>query len=98
MPGIRPGEIHTPWHEFWRRFRRQPVAMGAGIFVLLLIAVAIVAPWIAPYDAENDFDYDRLNEGPSLVHWFGVDSWDGIFSAGCWSGRRSRWPPGYWRC
>ncbi|MFO5677045.1 hypothetical protein ACLBQS_27535, partial [Klebsiella pneumoniae] len=30
MPGIRPGEIHTPWHEFWRRFRRQPVAMGAG--------------------------------------------------------------------
>ncbi|PLL33704.1 glutathione ABC transporter permease GsiD, partial [Klebsiella pneumoniae] len=27
MPGIRPGEIHTPWHEFWRRFRRQPVAM-----------------------------------------------------------------------
>ena len=61
-------------HEFWRRFRRQPVAMGAGIFVLLLIAVAIVAPWIAPYDAENYFDYDRLNEGPSLVHWFGVDS------------------------
>ena len=48
--------------------------MGAGIFVLLLIAVAIVAPWIAPYDAENYFDYDRLNEGPSLVHWFGVDS------------------------
>ncbi|WP_306668000.1 glycine cleavage T C-terminal barrel domain-containing protein, partial [Klebsiella aerogenes] len=41
---------------------------------LLLIAVAIVAPWIAPYDAENYFDYDRLNEGPSLVHWFGVDS------------------------
>ena len=67
MPGIRPGEIHTPWHEFWRRFRRQPVAMGAGIFVLLLIAVAIVAPWIAPYDAENYFDYDRLNEGPSLA-------------------------------
>ena len=41
MPGIKPGQIRTPWHEFWRRFRRQPVAMGAGIFVLLLIAVAI---------------------------------------------------------
>ena len=39
MPGIKPGQIRTPWHEFWRRFRRQPVAMGAGIFVLLLIAV-----------------------------------------------------------
>lgn len=74
MPGVKPGQIRTPWHEFWRRFRRQPVAMAAGIFVLLLIVVAIIASWIAPYDAENYFDYDRLNEGPSMVHWFGVDS------------------------
>ncbi len=74
MPGVKPGQIRTPWHEFWRRFRRQPVAMAAGLFVLLLIIVAIIAPWIAPYDAENYFDYDRLNEGPSMVHWFGVDS------------------------
>ena len=36
MPGIRPGEIHTPWHEFWRRFRRQPVALGAGVLIILL--------------------------------------------------------------
>ncbi len=74
MPGVKPGQIRTPWHEFWRRFRGQPVAMGAGIFVLLLIAVAIVAPWIAPFDAENYFDYDRLNDGPSMMHWLGVDS------------------------
>lgn len=74
MPGVKPGQIRTPWHEFWRRFRRQPVAMAAALFVLLLIIVAIIAPWIAPYDAENYFDYDRLNEGPSMVHWFGVDS------------------------
>lgn len=70
--------------------------MGAGIFVLLLIAVAIVAPWIAPYDAENYFDYDRLNEGPSLVHWFGVDS-TGYFQP-VLVGAQIRWPPGYWRC
>ncbi len=74
MPGIRPDHIRTPWVEFWRRFRRQPVAMVAGLFVLLLILVAIIAPWIAPFDAENYFDYDRLNDGPSMMHWFGVDS------------------------
>ncbi len=32
------------------------------------------ARWLTPYDAENYFDYDSLNNGPSLQHWFGVDS------------------------
>ncbi|ECY3858191.1 glutathione ABC transporter permease GsiD, partial [Salmonella enterica subsp. enterica serovar Enteritidis] len=36
--------------------------------------VAIFARWLTPYDAENYFDYDSLNNGPSLQHWFGVDS------------------------
>ncbi|MEM5456831.1 glutathione ABC transporter permease GsiD [Paraburkholderia phytofirmans] len=66
--------IRTPWSEFWRKFRKQHVALGAGIFVLLLITVAIIAPHIVPYDPENFFDYDALNAGPSAAHWFGVDS------------------------
>ena len=74
LPGIEPGAIRTPGREFWRRFRHQPVAIAAGIFVLLLVLIAAVAPWIAPFDAENYFDYERLNEGPSMMHWFGVDS------------------------
>lgn len=48
--------------------------MLAAGFVLLLIIVAIFAPWLTPYDAENYFDYESLNSGPSLQHWFGVDS------------------------
>ncbi|MFM0593911.1 glutathione ABC transporter permease GsiD [Paraburkholderia dilworthii] len=66
--------IRTPWSEFWRKFRKQHVALGAGIFVLLLIVVAIAAPHLVPYDPENFFDYDALNAGPSAAHWFGVDS------------------------
>ncbi|WP_133647701.1 glutathione ABC transporter permease GsiD [Paraburkholderia flava] len=75
-PNTAPVEraIRTPWSEFWRKFRKQHVALGAGIFVLLLIAVAIAAPHIVPYDPENFFDYDALNAGPSIAHWFGVDS------------------------
>ena len=65
--------VRTPWSEFWRKFRRQHVAMIAAGFVLLLVVVAILAPWIVPFDAENFFDYDRLNARPSLQHWFGVD-------------------------
>jgi glutathione transport system permease protein len=65
--------VRTPWTEFWRKFKKQHVAVAAGLFVLLLVVVAIFAPWIVPYDAENFFDYDRLNAMPSLQHWFGVD-------------------------
>lgn len=68
-----PGAVRTPWSEFWRKFRRQHVAVLALAFVVVLVALAILAPWIAPYDAENFFDYDRINEGPSWAHWLGVD-------------------------
>ena len=74
MPLMTENRVRTPWREFWRRFRQQPVALLAGAFVLLLIILAVIAPWIVPFDAENYFDYDRLNEGPSLLHFFGVDS------------------------
>jgi glutathione transport system permease protein len=66
--------VRTPLSEFWRKFRRQKMALAAGVFVVLLTLVAIMAPWIVPYDAENYFDYDKLNDGPSLAHWFGVDA------------------------
>ncbi|WP_425458242.1 glutathione ABC transporter permease GsiD [Collimonas rhizosphaerae] len=69
-----PSTIRTPWSEFWRKFKKQHLAVAAGCFVLFLIVVAIAAPWLTPYDAENYFDYDALNAGPSLAHWFGVDS------------------------
>ncbi|WP_237772506.1 glutathione ABC transporter permease GsiD [Herbaspirillum robiniae] len=67
-------KIRTPWREFWRKFKRQHLAMYAGAFVILLILVAIFAPLIVPFDPENFFDYDALNSPPTLVHWFGVDS------------------------
>jgi glutathione transport system permease protein len=70
---IENTSVRTPCTEFWRKFKKQHVAVAAGIFVLLLVVVAIFAPWIVPYDAENFFDYDSLNALPSLQHWFGVD-------------------------
>ncbi len=68
------GAVRSPWSEFWRKFRRQKVAVAAGIFVVALVVVAVAAPWIVPYDAEIFFDYDKLNAPPSWQHWFGVDA------------------------
>ena len=54
--------VRSPWFEFWRKFRRQRVALIAGGFVALLVLMAIAAPLIAPFDPENFFDYDNLNK------------------------------------
>jgi len=72
--GIPVVKVRTPGAEFWRRFRQQHIALIAGVIVLLLVVVAVLAPFIVPYDAENYFDYDALNAAPSAAHWFGVDS------------------------
>ena len=74
LPAVDANAVRTPWSEFWRKFAKQKVALAAGVFVVLLIVVALAAPWIVPYDAENFFDYDRLNAPPSSQHWFGVDA------------------------
>ena len=70
---VAAGAVRTPWKEFWRKFKKQHVAVIALLFVLLLVLVAVFAPQLAPFDPEEYFDYDRLNEGPSALHWFGVD-------------------------
>ena len=48
------------WASVWLRFRRDPVAVGAAIVVLLLIALALIGPWIAPADAYQSSMLKRL--------------------------------------
>lgn len=66
--------VRTPWSEFARKFKKQDLAMIAAVFVVMLVASAILAPWLVPYDPEDYFDYDALNAPPTLTHWFGVDA------------------------
>ena len=73
-PASTAATVRTPAAEFWRKFKRQRVAMAAGCFILLLVLLAVLAPWLVPFDPENYFDYDALNAPPSVQHWFGVDA------------------------
>ena len=64
--------------EFWKRFRRDRLAVfGLGVIVLFLTA-AVSAPWFAPYNPSEQF-FDGLTlEGsplpPGARFWFGTDT------------------------
>lgn len=59
-----------------RQFVRRVAMSGAGTFGIVVVVgvvlVAILAPWITPYDVAA-IDVPRRLEGPSLDHWFGTD-------------------------
>ncbi|MCP3678566.1 MAG: ABC transporter permease [Deltaproteobacteria bacterium] len=65
-------EEATPRALFWRRFKRNRLALTGGIVVLLLFIVAIASPIIAPYDP-NAIDVRNILEPPGLSHLFGTD-------------------------
>ncbi len=58
--------------DFWRRLRKKPLAMAGGVVILLMMAVAVLAPVLAPYDP-NALDISAQLTGPSAAHWFGTD-------------------------
>lgn len=48
------------WSTVWHRFRRDPVAVGALVVIVLLLLVAVFAPWIAPQDPYKGMTLRRL--------------------------------------
>ncbi|MCL5677089.1 MAG: ABC transporter permease [Firmicutes bacterium] len=47
----------------WRRFRKNRPALLGGIFVLVLIAVAILAPVLSPHNPANQFNQGLTEQG-----------------------------------
>ncbi|WP_099159642.1 ABC transporter permease subunit [Virgibacillus ndiopensis] len=63
----------SPITEFWKKFKKQRLAMVSGIFVLLLVIITIFGPAIAPYSAEEP-DYVNVLQGSSWDHLAGTDA------------------------
>jgi peptide/nickel transport system permease protein len=59
--------------EVWRRLRRNRAAVIGGVVVLLFIAIAILAPLIAPYDP-NEGDLTQRLRSFSREHLLGTDA------------------------
>ena len=66
---------------------RDPLGLSGLVIVLLILASAIFAPWIAPYDPVALNVPDRL-QGPSAAHLMGTDQLGrDTFSRVIWGGR-----------
>lgn len=61
------------WDDAWLRLRRNRAAMFGLIFMLAMILLCLLAPWLTPYGYEEQ--NLRLGAtGPSAAHWLGTDS------------------------
>lgn len=38
------------WLVVWRQLRRDPMALAAGLVLLIIVGAAVLAPWLAPAD------------------------------------------------
>lgn len=83
-----PGKPISPGRDAWRRLRRNPVAVMSGLFIALLVTIALFAPLLARNGAEDhghnglltpwsfdsqDTHYDSLPAPPDALHRLGTD-------------------------
>jgi len=74
---------------FWKRFRKNKLALLGAVIVLFLFVIAVFAPWIAPYDP-GQIQIKRILEEPSAKHPFGTDPLGrDVFSRMIWGSRIS---------
>ena len=83
-----PGH-ESPLAKAWRRLvRRRSALLGLAILAALL-ALALAAPLIAPFDPAKQ-DYTAVRKAASALHWFGTDeSGRDVFSRVVWGTRAS---------
>ena len=62
----------STWQFLRAAFRRHPTAIAGGVVLLIMIAIALFAPWLGTVDPEAVAPVRRLKP-PSEAFWFGSD-------------------------
>ena len=58
--------------RLWRRLWRRPPAVVGALVVLLFVALAVGAPWVATSDPQRS-DYGKIRKAPTAANPFGTD-------------------------
>ena len=59
--------------EIWRRYKKSRIAMLGLVLLIFVLAIAIFADIIVPYEEAITQDPANRLQGPSGEHWFGTD-------------------------
>ena len=70
VPGV--AGVDSPPRAGLRRLARRPAAVGGAAVLLLALVLALLAPWVAPYDPLAT-SWSAVRKAPSAAHWFGTD-------------------------
>ena len=60
------------WHDAWLRLKKNRAAVTGGMVLTIMVVLAILTPWIAPYGYEAQ-NLDLGATSPSAAHWLGTD-------------------------
>jgi peptide/nickel transport system permease protein len=66
-----PREV-SPGRRAFARLVKRRAAMAGLFFVVFFVAMAVFAPWLAPYDPLAT-SWSAIRKAPSAAHWFGTD-------------------------
>ena len=96
MAAVLPSVVVTPlaseagpWKRAWRRLKRRHGALIGLAVVLMFVALALFAPWLAPQDPIAT-SWGAIRKAPSVEHWFGTDEIGrDVFARVVWGTRAS---------
>jgi len=70
----QPVKLVSQRQRAWRTFKRNRSALVGMVLIVLIFAVAVLAPLLAPHDPITQSTINRL-KGPSADHWLGQDAY-----------------------
>ena len=79
----------SPARLAWQALLKRPTAVFGGVVLLVIAALALLAPWVAPFDPLAT-SWSLVRKAPSSAHWFGTDEVGrDLLSRVIWGGRAS---------
>lgn len=82
---VRPSISY--WQDAWRRLKKNKVAVASMCFLVLMILLCIIVPFVYPVSFEAQ-ELVNTNQGPTLQHPFGLDDLGRDIFARVWVGGR----------